>query len=106
MNEKWLEALKNNGRLGGIAKGLAFSKNREAIRAEFLSPSCPDMKTLAEKYNLSISTVYKYVQEFRTHRTYHADDVLKEVIKQNEFLASRIEQLKLLQRTTKNLDAL
>lgn len=101
-----IEKLKDNGRLGGIAKGLAYQKKRNAVRADYLN-GCFDMETLALKYNLSISTVYKYVQHFRNHNTYRADQVLKEIIAQNEILEAQLQKLKLMQRAnSKALDAL
>lgn len=93
----FIEKLREAGQLGGIAKGLAYEKKRNSVRADYLN-GCYDMEKLATKYNLSISTVYKYVQHFRSGNTYNADQVLKEIIAQNEILEAKMEKLKLMQR--------
>lgn len=102
MNDKYSEAMAENGRLGGIAKGLAYQYKRNNVRADYLN-GCYDMQKLAAKYNLSLSTVYKYVQHFRHHHTYNANQVLKEIIEQNKVLAQRMEQLRLTNRAAQKI---
>lgn len=97
MNNKYSEAMAENGRLGGIAKGLAYQYKRNNVRTDYLN-GCYDMQKLSAKYNLSVSTVYKYVQHFRHHNAYNADLVLQEIIQQNKILAHRMEQFKLISR--------
>lgn len=98
MNENWLEALKNNGRLGGIAKGLAYQKQRLAIRQDFLK-GCTDVKKLAASHRVAVITVYKYIQDLRPSKnpaaTYDTSAILMEIENQNEFLNRQIEFLRL-----------
>ena len=103
MKDKYSEAMASNGRLGGIAKGLAYQYKRNKVRADYLN-GCYNMKKLAEKYNLSLSTVYKYVQHFRHHNTYNADLVLREIIEQNKILSHRMEQFKLMRRAARKIN--
>ena len=102
MQDKYSEAMAENGRLGGIAKGLAYQYKRNNVRADYLN-GCYDIQKLAAKYNLSVSTVYKYVQHFRHYNAYGADQVLQEIIEQNKILAHRMEQFKLICRANQKI---
>ena len=98
MNEKWLEALKNNGRQGGLAKGLAYQKQRLAVQHDFLK-GCTNVKNLAEKHRLAVITVYKYIQPLRPSKnpaaTYDTAEILKEIEKQTEILNNQLDFYKL-----------
>lgn len=103
MKDKYSEAVAENGRLGGIAKGLAYQYKRNNVRADYLN-GFYDMQKLAAKYNLSVSTVYKYVQHFRHYNAYGADLILQEIIEQNKILEHRMEQFKLMSRAASKIN--